>query len=119
MVLLKVLKPTLEDFKVANLRRRLELLEEEQCRKMLEEFDRDLEGRSLEDVEFFCVHGYLPEVPIPGSPFIPVRMSWKERWEHWKECERQCANRSIAELEFFCAHGYWPPQTRGAGNEKD
>ena len=87
---------------MANLRRRLEQLEEKRVRKMLEEFDRDLEGRSLEDVKYFCAHGYLPEVPIPGSAFVLERLSWKVRWEQWKESQRQVASHTVEECEFFC-----------------
>jgi len=52
---------------MATLKRRIEQLEETQWQELLEAADRYLEGRSIEDREFFCVHGYLPEVPIPGS----------------------------------------------------
>src|ERR1700756_4702074 len=93
--------------------RRIEQLEEEQCRRTLEGLDRYLEGRSMEDVEFFCVHGFLPELPMPGPPYAPERLSWKERWKQWKKHERQFTNRSVEEREFFCVHGYWPER----GNE--
>ena len=64
---------------------RLERVEEEHRRRTTEALDRYLEGRSTEDVEFFCVHGYLPQIPIPGRPFESPPMSWNERWKDWKE----------------------------------
>jgi hypothetical protein len=98
--------------------RRIEQLEEEQCRRALEGLDRYLEGRSIEDVEFFCVHGFLPEVPIPSSPFVPEPLRWKERWKQWKKQERQFTNRTVEEREFFCVHGYWPDRGNGGNHGK-
>ena len=92
--------------------RRVEQLEEVYWRRTLDATDRYLEGRSVEDVEFFCVHGYLPEVPTPGIPYIPERLSWKQRWKQWKEHKLTCTNKSVEEREFFCVHGYWPAQAK-------
>ena len=101
-------------------KRRLEQVEEEHCRRTIEVLDRYLEGRSREDVEFFCVHGYLPEIPFfcvhgylpeiptPGRPFAPPPMSWNERWKDWKEFQRVAAKKTTEEREFFCVNGYWP-----------
>lgn len=98
---------------MSQLRTKIDQLEEKQYRRLLEDLDRNLEGRSLEDVEFFCAHGYLPEVPIPGPAFVPERLSWDERWKQWKKHERRFANRSVEEREVFCAHGYWPSKIKG------
>jgi hypothetical protein len=86
--------------------RRLEKLEEANLYRTIETINHSLEGRSVEDAEFFCVHGYLPEVPISGRAYKPQHLSWKE----WKEDQRITAGRTTEEREFFCAHGYWPPQ---------
>jgi hypothetical protein len=53
---------------MTTLRNRIKQLEEEQWRRLTEELDGYLAGRSVEDVEFFCVHGFLPEVPIRQHP---------------------------------------------------
>lgn len=61
------------------LKRRLEQLEETYWRRTAETVDRYLEGRSIADIEFFCINGYLPENPILGPIFKPLRISWPER----------------------------------------
>ena len=93
-------------------KRRLEQVEEEHWRRTIEALDRSLDGRTIGDVEFFCVHGYLPEIPIPGRPFAPPPMSWKERWKDWKEFQRVAAKKTTEEREFFCVNGYWPTQAK-------
>jgi len=93
---------------MATLRSRIEQLEERNWQELLERLDRYLEGRSLEDREFFCVHGYLPEVPIPGPPVDTS--AWRR--PKWKEHKRALAGRSEEEYEFFCVHGYWPRRSR-------
>lgn len=93
---------------MATLKRRIELQEQKYWRELIEATDHYLEGRSLEDVEFFCVHGYLPDDPIPGRTCSPERLSWKERWEKWKEYKRAVSGRTVEEREFFCVHGRWP-----------
>jgi hypothetical protein len=95
---------------------RLERVEEEHWRKTIEVLDRYLEGRSREDVEFFCVHGYLPEISIPGRPFAPPPMSWNERWKDWKEFQRAAAKKTTEEREFFCVNGYWPTRDKDNSN---
>ena len=63
------------------IKNRLERLEEKQWQKRWEALNSCLAGRSLEDLEFFVVHGYLPEVPIPGSPYTPdtaCPVTWEE-----------------------------------------
>lgn len=90
---------------MATLKNRIEWLEEKQWQERCERLNHYLEGRSFEDVEFFCAHGYLPEVPIPGAPFTPLRLL------SWKEYKRTIANRSEAEMEHFCKTGRWPEQS--------
>jgi hypothetical protein len=90
-----------EEKTMATIKSRLERLEEKQWQKQCEELDRYLKGRSLEDVEFFAVHGYLPEEPIPGEPYAPGHTSWEE----YKLLVR---GRSDDELKFYAVHGYWP-----------
>ena len=107
---MKLIAPS--DRALMRFERRLERVEEEHWRKTIEVLDRYLEGRSLEDVEFFCVHGYLPEIPIPGRPFAPPPMSWNERWKDWKEFQRTAANKTTEEREFFCVNGYWPTEAK-------
>ena len=99
-------------------KRRLEQVEEEHWRRTIEVLDRYLEGRSREDGEFFCVHGYLPEIPIPGRPFAPP-MSWKERWKDWKEYQRVAAKKTTEEREFFCVNGYWPTEAKNYSYGED
>lgn len=77
-------------------------------RRNMEMADRYLEGRSVEDVEFFCAHGYLPEPPIPGTLYVRKERNWKEDWKQWKEFQRETAGKSVEDQEFFCANGYWP-----------
>ena len=101
------------------LKRRLEQVEEEHWRRTIEVLDRYLEGRSREDVEFFCVHGYLPEIPIPGRPFTPPPMSWKERWKDCKEFQRVAAKKTTEEREFFCVNGYWPTEAKNYSYGED
>lgn len=98
---------------MTTLRSRIDQLEQQQWRELMEELDGYLAGRSVEDVEFFCVYGYLPEVPLPGPLYAPERLSWKERWKEWKRHEHQFANRSVEEREFFCVHGHWPSRSKG------
>jgi len=92
------------------LKRKIERLEEEYWRRTLETADHYLKGRSVEDVEFFCVHGYLPDVPIRGQTFEPTPMSWPERWKLFRNFQRIAATKTAEELEFFCSHGYWPKE---------
>jgi hypothetical protein len=91
---------------MANLKSRIEQLEEEQWQEACEWLCRALDGRSEEDREFFCVHGYLPEVPIPGRP---VDTSTLRRMT-WEEFKRFTAGRSVKDKEFFAVHGRWPDQ---------
>ncbi len=56
---------------MTNLRSRIEQLEEKVWQNISAKLDRYLAGCSVEDVEFFCVHGYLPETPMPGHPYHP------------------------------------------------
>lgn len=100
---------------MATLKSRIEQLEERNWQEQLEAMDRYLKGRSLEDLEFFCVHGYLPDVPIPG---LPVDTSEWPR-QTWKEHKREFAGRSVEEREFFCVHGYWPEQARSHNDDHD
>jgi hypothetical protein len=93
---------------MATLKRRIEQLEEKQWQELLEAADRCLKCRSMADLEFFCVHGYLPDVPMPGSP-LDVS-SWQR--PSWKEHKRTLAGRAVKEREFFCVHGYWPERAR-------
>jgi hypothetical protein len=97
---------------MATLKRRIEQLEERHARKLIEATDRYLKGRSFEDVDFFCIHGYLPDVPIPGTPYNPAPLSWKERWRQWREQGRIMASRTTEECEFFCIHGAWPGRAK-------
>jgi hypothetical protein len=101
---------------MTTLRGRIEHLEEEQWRQLTEELDGYLVGRSVEDVEFFCIHGYLPEVPLPGPSYTPERLSRKERWKKWKKRHRHYKGRSVEEREFFCVHGHWPSRAKGRGD---
>jgi len=96
-----------------SLSRKIERLEEEYWRQQLETADRYLVGSSIEDVEFFCVHGYLPDTPIPGQPFQPRPMNWPERWKQFRDFQRSTATKSVQEGEFFCSHGHWPPAANG------
>ena len=91
-----------------DLRRRLDRIEERLWRMTFDSVDRYLHGRSMEDVEFFCVHGYLPEMASPGLPFEPPPSSWNERWKHFRESQRMAASKTVEEREFFCVNGYWP-----------
>jgi hypothetical protein len=93
---------------MATLKSRIEQLEERNWQEQLERLDRYLEGRSLEDREFFCVHGYLPEVPILGRP-VDTSV-WRR--PTWKEHKRAIAGRSVGEREFFSVNGYWPKRAR-------
>ncbi len=97
---------------MATLKRRIEQLEEKHWQRQLESANSLLEGRSMEDLEFFCVHGYLPEAPIPGSPVDTS--AWHR--PTWKEHKRAFAGRSIEEREFFCVNGYW---RKGARSHDD
>jgi hypothetical protein len=101
---------------MTTLRSRIEQLEDEQWRQLAEELDGYFLGRSFQDVEFFCAHGYLPEVPLPGPSYALERLNWTERWKTWKKFQRHYGCRSIAEREFFCVHGYWPSRAKGRGD---
>ena len=96
-----------------DLKRRLDRIEERHWRTTLDAVDRYLHSRSMEDVEFFCVHGYLPETAIPGRPFEPSPLSWNKRWKDWREFQRMAANRTTEEREFFCVNGFWPHAVKG------
>lgn len=91
---------------MTSVKRRLEQLEEKQWQERCGELNRYLAGRSLGDVEFFCIHGYLPEAPIPETPYIPGRPLTLE--EH----RRFLAGRSQDEQSFYAEHGHWPEQTQ-------
>jgi hypothetical protein len=97
---------------MATLRVRVARLEEKQWQDSREQLWRYLKGRSKEDAEFFCVHGYLPDVPIPGCS---VDTSAWRKWT-WEDHKRTFAGRSVPELEFFCVHGYWPEQGNGGNH---
>ena len=94
---------------MTTIKSRIEQLEERNWQEQLERLHRYLDGRSIRDVEFFCVHGYLPEVAIPGPP---VDTSGWQR-PTWKEHKRAFADRSAEELEFLCLHGHGPEQVGG------
>jgi hypothetical protein len=98
---------------MATLKSRIEQLEEKQWQQQLEAANSHLEGRSMEDLEFFCAHGYLPEVPIPGPPVDTS--AWQR--PTWKEHKRAIAGRSVEEREFFCVHGCWPEQARSHNDD--
>jgi hypothetical protein len=87
-------------------------LEEKQWQDSQKQLCRYLEGRSEEDVEFFCVHGYLPEMPIPGRPVDTS--AWQE--SSVEDHKRAIADRNEAELEFFCVHGFWPERRKGGSH---
>lgn len=92
----------------SSIKRRLERIEMAEWRRNSEMADNYLQGRSIEDVEFFCTQGYLPEAPIPGPLYVVKEQDWKERWKQWKEFRREAASKSVEDQEFFCVHGYWP-----------
>jgi len=98
---------------MSTLKRRIEQLEETQWQELLEAADRYLEGRSIEDREFFCVHGYLPEVPTLGPP---VDSSVWQRPSS-REYKRTFAGHGVKEREFFCVHGYWPERARSHNDD--
>ena len=98
---------------MATLRSRIEQLEERNWQEQLEAGDRYLKSRSMADIEFVCVHGYLPEVPIPGCPVDTS--AWHR--PTWKEHKRAFAGRSEEEREFFCVHGYWPKRARSHNDD--
>jgi hypothetical protein len=98
---------------MATLKSRIEQLEERKWHELLERLDRYLEGRSFEDRKFFCVHGYLPEVPIPGCPLDTSE--WRR--PTWKEHKREFGGRSAKEREFFCVNGSWPNQARSHNDD--
>ena len=89
---------------MATIKNRPERLEEKQWQKKCEAVDSYLAGRSLADVEFFVVHGYLSEVPIAGDPYTPCPTTWEEHKSFIR-------GRSEDELEFYVQHGYWPEAT--------
>ena len=97
---------------MAILRVRIARLEEKQWQDSREQLRRYLKGRSEEDLEFFCEHGYLPDVPIPGRSVDTS--AWPE-WA-WEDHKRTIAGRSEAELEFFCVHGFWPERAKGGSH---
>jgi len=97
---------------MATLKVRIARLEEKQWQDSRKQLCRYIEGRSEEDVEFFCVHGYLPEVPIPGRPVDTS--AWQEL--SGENHKRAIAGRSEADLEFFCVHGFWPEQAKGGSH---
>jgi hypothetical protein len=99
---------------MANLKSRIEQLEAEQWQDAVKQLNRALNGRSLEDAEFFCVHGYLPEVPIPGFPVDTS--NWGCTWE---ELKRFTAGRSLEDKVFFAVHGHWPEQTQQAPGDNN
>jgi hypothetical protein len=92
----------------STIQRRLERIEMAEWRRNSEILDNYFEGRSIEDVEFFCANGYLPENPILGSIFEPSRLTWRERWTAWKEFQRASKTKTAEEREYFCIHGQWP-----------
>jgi hypothetical protein len=102
----------------STLKRRLEQIEEDYWRRTVEAVDRYLEGRSIADVEFFCINGYLPENPLLGRIFEPPRVSWRERWKEWKEFQRVSKNKTDEENEYFCIHGQWPAGGSDKGERK-
>jgi hypothetical protein len=93
------------------LKRSVDEFEEECWQNMSATLQRHIGGRSRGDVEFFCVHGYLPETPIPGDPYYP-----SESWPTKKEHDRSVEGRSIEEREFFCVHGCWPERSVALGS---
>ena len=66
---------------MATPRVRIARLEEKQWQDSRQQLLSYIEGRSEEDLEFFCVHGYLPEVPITGRSVDTS--AWQE-WS-WKQ----------------------------------
>ena len=98
---------------MATLRVRIARLEEKQWQDSRKQLCRYFEGRSEEDVEFFCVHGYLPEVPTLGPP---VDSSVWQRPSS-REYKRTFAGHGVKEREFFCVHGYWPERARSHNDD--
>jgi hypothetical protein len=99
---------------MANFRVRIRRLEAKQWEDAWEQLCRYVNGRSEEDLEFFCVHGYLPDVPIPGRS-VDTSLWQRRTWEDYK---RTFAGRSVLELEFFCVHGTWPERGEGLSHGK-
>jgi hypothetical protein len=91
---------------MATLESRIERAEErhwlESRKRLLAVFN----GRSMADLEFFVAHGYLPEIPTPGTPVDTSEWPVGSRAEE----KRLLAGRSVEDKEFFCAHGYWPTE---------
>ena len=49
---------------MSTLRKRLESVEERMALQQYRELQRQLEGRSLDELSFFCSHGYWSETPV-------------------------------------------------------
>ena len=97
---------------MATLKHRIEQAEDrhwlESRKRLLAAFN----GRSMADLEFFVAHGYLPEIPIPGTPVDTSEWPVGSR----AEGKRLLAGRSVEDKEFFCAHGYWSAESKEQKN---
>jgi len=95
------------------LKRRLEDLEDldyvAQCRALA----AYLRGRTETDVEFFILHGYLPEASLPGPAFDSSEVLRNTTREDRKQTERlirEMAGRSNDDVEVLLKTGHWPEQ---------
>jgi hypothetical protein len=91
---------------MATLKNRIEQAEDRQWLESRKRLLAAFNGRSMADLEFFVAHGYLPEIPIPGTPVDTSEWPVRSR----AEVKRLLAGRSEEDKEFFCANGYWPTE---------
>jgi hypothetical protein len=92
---------------MATLKHRIQQAEERQWQESRKRLLADCNGRSMADLEFFVAHGYLPEIPIPGTPVDTSEWPVGSR----AEFQRLLVGRTVEVKEFFCVHGYWPSES--------
>jgi hypothetical protein len=85
---------------------RIVKLEEERWQWDLRRTEITLRGRSVADVDYFCIHGCPPEVPLPGPEY---RTSTEPNLT-WIEIQRLHKGRTLEERNFFCVHGRFPDE---------
>ncbi len=84
----------------------MDQVEELHWRRLWDELYRVLAGRSEQDIDFFCVHGCLPQ--RPGAASAQAFDLARAPIVSWTQHQCETARRSLDEKTFFLQHGRWP-----------
>lgn len=87
-----------------NLRRRIEELENETLRRIIEADDRRFAGWTADDLEFFAKTGNLPPGLTPGAVPTRKRVISKQMLRE----QKFFLSRSPEEYEYYALNGRWP-----------